>query len=47
MATIPAVIIGRDQPGGNTLDLTKKYTRESLLKALDNIEYKPSKARPV
>lgn len=47
ICSIPTVIIGRDQPGGNTLDLTRIYTREQLLSALDKIKYKPSKARPI
>lgn len=45
---IPAMIIGRDQPGGNTLDLDREYKDlDELLAAIDKIEYKPSKARVV
>lgn len=47
IVSLPAIIIGRDQPGGNTLDLDADYTEETLLKALDDIQYKPSKARVV
>lgn len=42
------MIIGRDQPGGNTLDLDKEYESiDQLLAEIDRIEYKPSKSRVV
>lgn len=45
---LPAMIIGRDQPGGNTLDIDKEYKDiDELLKAIDGIKFKPSKARVV
>lgn len=47
ICAVPAAIIGRDQPGGNTLDLDKTYTIGSLLEALDKVEFKDSKARVV
>lgn len=45
---IPAMIIGRDQPGGNTLDIERDYANiEELIDALDKIKFKESKARVV
>lgn len=47
MTAIPALIIGRDQPGGIDLDMSKEYTFEELLGKLETAKYKPNKARPV
>lgn len=47
MPTIPALIIGRDQPGGIDLDLSQNWKYSELLSALDKVGYKPSKARVV
>lgn len=47
MATVPATIIGRDQPAGLDMAIPNNISFEELLHRLDDARYKPSKARPV
>lgn len=47
MTAIPALIIGRDQPGGIDVDREKVRTFTDLLEQLDIAPYKDSKARVV
>lgn len=47
MVAIPALIIGRDQPGGLDFDMEKQWSYDQLLAWIDEANYKDSKARVV